>query len=161
MMQNTDFASEIYSDYHDKVYGYIRSRVLNTDLSEDLTSEVFLKIYEKLDTFDREKASVSTWVFTITRNTLIDYYRVRKVNEEIPETMAGGSLVEDEVIEHEMLDELASALEKLDERCRDIIILHYYSRMTLKEIAVKLSISYAYVKVLHNKALETLKKYME
>ena len=52
-------------------------------------------------------------------------------------------------------------LKTLDQRERDIIILHYYSGQTLKAIAEKLRISYAYVKVLHNKALMEIKNYFE
>ena len=51
-------------------------------------------------------------------------------------------------------------LEKLDERARDIIILRYYSGFKLTEIAEKLDISYSYVKLLHNNALENLKNYL-
>lgn len=152
--------TEIYKDYHGKVFGYIISQVNNSDLAEDLCEDVFLKVYEKLDTFDDTKASISTWIYTIARNTLTDYYRTRKVCEEIPEEYESAISVEDEVCNREMLDKLANALEKLDERARDIIILRYYSGLKLTEIAEKLDISYSYVKLLHNNALENLKNYL-
>ena len=152
--------TEIYKDYHGKVFGYIISQVNNSDLAEDLCEDVFLKVYEKLDTFDNTKASISTWIYTIARNTLTDYYRTRKVCEEIPEEYESTISVEDEVCNREMLDKLANALEKLDERARDIIILRYYSGFKLTEIAEKLDISYSYVKLLHNNAFENLKKYL-
>ena len=152
--------TEIYKDYHGKVFGYIISQVSNSDLAEDLCEDVFLKVYEKLDTFDETKASISTWIYTIARNTLTDYYRTRKVCEEIPEEYESAISVEDEVCNREMLDKLANALEKLDERSRDIIILRYYSGFKLTEIAEKLDISYSYVKLLHNNALENLKNYL-
>ena len=44
----------IYRDYHDKVYGYVISKVCNVQIAEDLTSDIFLKIYEKIDTFDAD-----------------------------------------------------------------------------------------------------------
>ena len=152
--------TEIYKDYHGKVFGYIISQVSNSDLAEDLCEDVFLKVYEKLDTFDETKASISTWIYTIARNTLTDYYRTRKVCEEIPEEYESAISVEDEICNREMLEKLANALEKLDERSRDIIILRYYSGFKLTEIAEKLDISYSYVKLLHNNALENLKKYL-
>ena len=152
--------TEIYKDYHGKVFGYIISQVSNSDLAEDLCEDVFLKVYEKLDTFDETKASISTWIYTIARNTLTDYYRTRKVCEEIPEEYESAISVEDEICNREMLEKLANALEKLDERSRDIIILRYYSGFKLTEIAEKLDISYSYVKLLHNNALENLKNYL-
>lgn len=151
------FKNEVYTSYYKKVLGYINGKVCNLSLTEDLCSEVFLKIFEKLDSFDAEKASLSTWIFTITRNRLTDYYRTRRVFEEIPETLTDDSCVEAEICNQETLDELADALEKLDSRERDIIILRYYSGCTLKEIAERLGISYAYVKILHNKALALLR----
>lgn len=152
--------TEIYAQYAPKVQRYIHSKVNNADLAEELTADVFLKIYEKLDTFDREKSALSTWVFTVARNTLIDYYRTRRVFEEIPEALADDSRIEEEYCTEETLEELADALETLDERGRDIILLRYYSGLTLTEIARRMGLSYAYVKVLHNKALTALRRAM-
>ena len=161
-MQLTEEArAAIYENYHRKVLGYIRGKVNNAALAEDLCSDVFLKVYEKLDSFDETKASVSTWIYTITRNRLIDYYRTRKVFEEIPETLEDGSRIEEEVCSREALGSLAEALERLDERKRDIIILRYYSGVSLKEIAERMGISYTYVKVLQNQAMSELRGYLE
>lgn len=149
---------EIYRTYHPKVYGYIVSRISDANTAEDIAADVFLKVYEKLGSFDETKASVSTWIYTITRNTLIDHYRTRRVLEEIPETLSGGEEVEDDICTAETLDELAKALLKLDERERTIIVLRYYRGTSLKDIAERLGISYAYVKVLQKSALGKLKK---
>ena len=158
----TDTPKEaIYRDYHGKVSGYIRSKISLAQDAEDIVADVFLKVYEKLDSFDESKASLSTWIYTITRNTLTDYFRTKKVFEEIPETVEDDASVEDEICSAEALETLVNALENLDERERDIIILRFYSGKTLKEIAETMHISYAYVKVLQNKALAALKKYFE
>ncbi len=151
--------AEIYPKFHDKILGYLTSRLNDTVLAEDLCADVFLKVYEKIDTFDSEKSSLSTWIYTVTRNTLTDYFRTRKVNSEIPETLAADFSVEETVANNETLELLAEGLEQLDERERNIIILHYYSGFTLTEISEKMGISYSYVKVLHNKALNSLKNY--
>ncbi len=152
---------EIYQNYYRKVYGYIVSKINDADTAEDLTSTVFVKVYEKIDSFDETKASLSTWIYTIARNTLTDYYRSRRVFEEIPETFPENSSVEEEVCNKEMLEQLAEALQTLEERERDIIILRFYSGKSLKEIAEKMGISYSYVKILQNKAFDKLKKLLE
>lgn len=152
-----DIKTEIYESYHAKVQNFIYSKVNDMYLAEDICSDVFIKIYEKYDRFDESKSSLSTWIFTIARNTLIDYYRTRHVHEEVPEDMAQDADVEEEVLNGEMLNTLASALEKLGERERDLIILHYYSGLKLNEIAEKMDISYSYVKILHKKALVELR----
>lgn len=150
---------EIYQQYQNKVLRYLQGKVNDSYLAEDLCADVFLKVYEKLDTFDETKASISTWIFTVARNTLTDYFRTRRVHEEIPEDLSEGSSIEEELCNNEQLETLADALQSLDERERDIIIFHYYSHITLTEIAEKIGISYAYVKVLHNKALSKMKKF--
>ena len=149
----------IYTDFRDKVFGYIRGKISDPDLAEDLCADVFLKVYEKLDSYDEQKAALSTWIYTITRNTLVDYFRTRHSAQELPEELAATEDVEDGLCREETLETLAAALEKLDERERNIIIRRYYSGMTLKEIAAQMDISYAYVKLLHNKALSALREY--
>lgn len=148
--------TKIYEDYAIKVRNYILSKVNDFNLAEDLTSDVFVKVYSKLDSFNDKKASLSTWIFTITRHTLIDYYRTRKVNEELPEDLTYEEDEED-ICTPENLDTLKEGLKKLSDKERDLIVLHYYSKETLKDIAKKMDISYAYAKVLHAKALLKLK----
>ena len=156
-----DTKEKIYRDYHSKVCGYIQSRVNSVQDAEDIAADVFLKVYEKLDTFDETKASLSTWIYTITQNTLTDYFRTRKVFAEITETIEDEVSVEDEVCNAEILETLADALETLDERERDIIILRFYCGKTLREISSQMSISYAYVKVLQNNAFAKIRKIFE
>lgn len=154
----TDRKTEIYNEYYQKVRNYILSKINSFHEAEDLCSNVFVKVYEKLDTYDESKSSISTWIFTITRNTLIDYYRKRKIHVELDENL----IVEEDdetILTEENLEIMADALESLDDRLKELILLHYYKEMTLKEIANKMDISYAYVKVLHQKALIKLKKY--
>ena len=152
---------EVYEKYCDKVKGYIYPKVTNRADAEDLHSAVFIKVYQKFETFDQTKASVSTWVYTIARNTVIDYFRARKIHEEVQEDSAiSEDNVADDLLNQEALEELADALEQLPQRERDLIILHYYSGLTLKECATKLGMSYSNCKLVHNKALMELRTLM-
>lgn len=159
MIAAEEMKADIYSSYYKKELSYLNGKVNDSFLAEEICSDVFLKVFEKLDTFDETKASVSTWIFTITRNTLTDYFRTRRVFSEIPEDLPAESDIEEAYCQEEMLETLADALESLSERERDLIILHYYSGKTLKETAEQMGISYAYVKILHNKALAAMKRY--
>lgn len=152
---------KIYADYYEKVSRYVAGKIGNYSDREDIVSDVFLKVYAKLDTFDPSKSSISTWIYYITQNTVTDYYRSRRVFGEIPETLADEANLEENAVNEEMLESLADSLEKLDDRSRKLIILHYNNGMLLKDIAGKLGISYVYAKVLHKKALETLKEYLD
>lgn len=151
---------QVYEEFHFKVLRYIQGQVNDYYLAEDLCSDVFVKVYEKLDTYNKSMASLSTWIFTITRNKLIDYYRTRKVTCEVPETLSIEE-EDEELFTPEQLSSLAKALSQLDSRKKDLIVMHYYHQISLKDVASKLNISYAYVKVLHKAALNDLKKLLK
>lgn len=152
---------QLYIEYADKVMGYIRSKITNQADAEDLHSTVFLKVYQKFDTFDQTKASVSTWIYTITKNTVTDFFRTRHVHSEIEEDILDEGDEYQGILDEETLNELADAMEKLPERERDLIILHYYTGLTLKEVAVKMGMSYSNTKLVHNKALMLLRNRMD
>ena len=150
---------DIYKEYHDKVLSYIRGKVGNAEDAEDICSDVFLKIQNKLDEYDQEKAAVSTWVYTIARYSIIDYYRTHKTSEEIPEELSSDYEIDSSLLRRETLEELAEALKKLSEEERLVIILHYYHNMSLKDIEKETDMSYGQVKLRHNSALSEMKKF--
>ena len=79
---NTPDWENIYDLYSGKVMGYIAARVQRRADAEDLCADVFEKAFRKKDAFDESKASISTWIFTITRNTVIDYFRRNRIMDE-------------------------------------------------------------------------------
>ena len=85
-------AEKLYTDYYRKVRSFIASKVNSYQDAEDLTSDVFVKVYKKLDTFDPKKANVSTWIYTIARNTVIDFYRTSNQTLEYDDSI----LIEDD-----------------------------------------------------------------
>ncbi len=149
---------EIYQQYHDKVFAYIRNHVNQIEDAEDLCEDVFVKIYSKIDTFDEKKASISTWIYAMTSNTVIDFYRTNHIHSEIPEDLAEDkSLIEDEILNMESLDNLAKALKSLPQEQMDIIVLRYYRGLTLQEVAQQVGLSYGVTKLRHREALGRLK----
>lgn len=159
MVEKTTY-EKIYLEYKPKVTSYVSGKINNSLDAEDLVSKIFIKILEKYESFDETKASISTWIYTITNNTVIDFYRGTKTFAEMDESFSYVESGFDDIYKKESLEELAIALEKLDQRSRDLIILHYYSGLTLKDVASRMSMSYANVKIIHNKALNQLKFYM-
>ena len=101
---------KIYSAYSGKVMGYIVARVQRRADAEDLCAEVFEKVFRKIDDYDQDKAGIGTWIFTITRNTVIDYYRKARPSEELDENLVGDSTVDVAMLNEDTLGELAAAL---------------------------------------------------
>ena len=151
---------QIYTEYRDRVMGYIYARLRSRADAEDLCQDVFEKINMKLESFDSGKASISTWIYSITRNSVIDFYRRSHPHEEIDENMAQDGAVDDNLLNDEMLEELAEALEKLPAELREIVVLRYYDGIPLTEIAKKMGMSYGMVKLRHNSALELIRRSM-
>lgn len=100
------------------------------------------------------------------RKIRYDFFRLRRVHEELDtdrqeaEGLQGRDLAEGLVLAEE-LERLSHALEKLHERERDLIILHYYKEYTLKQIAEMMGMSYGNAKVVHKKALKALEREMQ
>ena len=151
----------LYAQYSSKVMGYIHARIRSRADAEDICSDVFEKVQRKLPDFDPSKASVSTWIFTITRNTVIDHYRRTKPSEELDENLSDDSELDADILNSETLSELADALRALPEEMRDIIVLRYYDGKPLTEIADLMGLSYGAVKLRHQAALAKLRKSLQ
>jgi RNA polymerase sigma-70 factor (ECF subfamily) len=149
---------KIYRAFHDKVMGYIRARINRWADAEDLCADVFEKVQRKLPEFDRTKAQIGTWIFTITRNTVIDFFRRSKPTEELDENLSDDSEVDENLLQNESLEELAAALRRMPEELRDLIVLRYYDNRPLTEVAEMMGLSYGAVKLRHQKALGLLRK---
>jgi len=152
---------QIYMAYHNKVMGYIHARIRNRADAEDLCSEVFMKVQRKLPEYDQSKAAIGTWVFTITRNTVIDHFRRSRPTEELDENLADSSELDESLLNGETLGELAGALRSLPQQLMDIIVLRYYDGKPLTEIAKMMNLSYGAVKLRHNNALALLREKMK
>lgn len=152
--------SMIYREYHDKVMGYICTHLNSRDDAEDLCQDVFEKVFMKLESFDPQKASLSTWIYSITRNSVIDFYRKSRPTTEIDENLASDGEVDDDLLQNETLSELAEGLRKLPAQLQKIIIWRYYDGLPLTDIAERLNLSYGAVKIRHAKALQELRMSM-
>ena len=160
MMSTLDM-EQVYLQYSGKVMGYLQARLHNRATAEDLCAEVFEKAIRKQDSFDPEKSSVSTWIFTITRNTLIDHYRRQKPSDELDENISDDTELDEDLLSNETLSELAAALKRLPQQMMDIIVLRYYDGKPLTEIAEMMQLSYGAVKLRHQNALMLLREYMK
>jgi len=148
----------LFAQYSGRVMGYIHARIRNRMDAEDICADVFEKVQRKLAEFDPSKASVSTWIFTITRNSVIDHYRRAKPNEELDENLSDDTELDEGLLNNETLSELAGALRALPEELRDLIVLRYYDGKPLTEVAALMGLSYGAVKLRHQSALAKLRK---
>ncbi len=88
---------KVVENYRKRVYQTAYGIVQNVDDAKDITQEVFLKVFEKMDTFKGE-ASLSTWIYRITVNTSIDMLRKRKTRSSI--MLQEGLNYDDQILEN-------------------------------------------------------------
>ncbi len=151
----------LYSAYRDKVLAYLLVRTERREDAEELCQDVFAEVLRCLPQYDPAKASLSTWIYQITRFTLIDYLRTRHPTEPLAEESPAAEDFTENLIKKETLERLAAALNQLPQEERDIIVLRYYKGQTLTEISRLTGIGYGMVKVKHRRALNTLRALLE
>ena len=138
--------ARLYDEYLDKVYRYIQYRVNNMQLAEDLTSTVFEKALVNFDKFSNDRASFSTWIFSIARNTVIDHYRVsgkRKTVplEEVTAQSSGEQSPEEELERKDEKERLNLCLAELSEEEREIVRLKFGAELNNRQIGKMLGLS--------------------
>ena len=136
---------------------YLLSRVRPPEDAEDVCSEVFEKVLRGLNTYDENKGAISTWIYRIAHNAILDHARKRRPTEELDESLVSGELIDDTLLRSENLTALSAALERLDEDERDVIVLHYYEGYTLRAISERTGIPYRTVIRREQRALSMLK----
>lgn len=126
---------KIYRIYFEDVYNFLLSLTRNKEIAQDITSETFLKVIlnsKKIEKVDNVKA----YVFTIAKNTYINYYRKNKNvlnTDDIEKFDKSLNSFEDDFINNDQMNKLNFAIEKLDEPYKSITKLRL-NDMSFKEI---------------------------
>ena len=156
---------QMYDYYYGKIYNYVFFQLLNKENTEDLLSEIFLKVFEHRTSFDAGKAKLSTWLFTITKNTVSDYLRKRMhaehwepVEEEL---IDANTDVEAAYIQKSDSEYILESLRKLNKNDRCALFLKYFMNFNYREVASHLGISEKNASVLLTRALRRLKTSMD
>ncbi len=140
---------ELMTVYGKEVWNYAYSITRKWDMADDITQEVFIKVYRHIDSFRRD-ASVKTWLLTITRNTAIDFQRsafFRKVTlSDWLEEKGERRSVEHEMMEKWAVNEMWDLVLKLPAKYREAIILFAHHQLSMKEMADVLGVTEGTVK---------------
>lgn len=142
-------------------YGFFRDR----DDAMEIVQETFLRVYQKIDRFDRN-SSFKSWVYRIAYNLCIDFYRKfkgkRNYHRDIYELDEARNLTllepEEHIDRRDFKESLENSLQSLSKRQRMIFVLKHYNSLKYREIADILDISVGTAKSLHHRAAKVLKK---
>jgi RNA polymerase sigma-70 factor (ECF subfamily) len=158
---------QMYKDYFPKIYNHVFYRLLHKEQTEDVVSNIFLKVSENILRFDSQKASFNTWIFTIAKNTLTDFYRLRRPQISIDDTENSFELQSESIDEEikfiaaDERKELYKALAALDEKTREVISLKYFGEFKNREIAKQTGINESTVATICLRGLGKLRNVFE
>jgi len=150
---------ELYDTYIKKIYDFVYYKTLHRETAEDLTSVVFTKALEHINSFTNTEGSFSAWLYRIARNTVIDHYRTRKIEKDVDDVW---DLSSSEDVAHDTdvrlkLEKAEKLLGVLTSEQRDIVIMRLWQDMTHADIATVIGKSEGAVKVAYSRAITKLR----
>lgn len=162
---NKEAFATLYNKYINKIYRFAFYKTSSKELAEDIASQSFLKLWEKIS-IGGPIQSVQALLYQIARNLIIDHYR-SKHNTEVPlefelDSQAVHAVHIDEKIHSKIDNELLRpAVMKLKEEYREVVVLRYIEELSISEIAKIVDKSNGNVRTLTHRALAELKKILK
>jgi RNA polymerase sigma-70 factor (ECF subfamily) len=158
---DTEAFGRLYDIFADRIYSHIYYRTSNIEDARDLTQEVFVKAWQALPKYKRSKTPFLGWLFTISRNRVIDYYRTKKDyayldNEIIMEDCKESpeKLVEAQFNQQEV----RRAILQLPEEQQQVILMSFIEGLEYSEIAAALNKTEGNIRVIVHRALKKMRE---
>lgn len=160
--------SELYEQNYSKIFGYILKRVANLEIAQDITSETFFKSLNNIKKFRWQNVSFSCWLYRIASNEIANYFRKNKYKpvsfEKICEPVSFSNPSEEIIEAEEKLKEQKEFLKihqkllKLPAPYQEVIVLRFFEKNKINEIAEILGKKEGTIKSLLHRGLEKLKE---
>ncbi len=135
----------LYRDWKEKIFYYIYYRVGDREVAQDILQEVFLAIWKSASSY-RNEAAPRTWVFSLVRFKISDFFRAQKKQERARNASQEALMNWEQTNQPAAISEVFSALEKLEPRSREIFLLIYYLGFNYQEAAAYMDIPVGTVK---------------
>ena len=154
--------SQIYDQYVEKIYRFVVLKVSSQEIAEDLTSETFIRCWEKFKEDQDRIENTQAFLYQIARNLVTDHYREKGrtqfVSADFVSIVDPRPTLEENSLTNSDLDTIKAGLINLKENYQEIIIWHYIEDLSVPEIAKILTKSEGAVRVTLHRALKSLKK---
>jgi RNA polymerase sigma-70 factor (ECF subfamily) len=152
-----------YREYLPRVYNFFRYRVGDRSLAEDLTAVTFEKAWRGRSHFRRDLSAFSTWLFTIARNVVIDYFRKKEpyISLEAVDEQANPVFLEEIVQGNHDSARLSALLSQLPTRERELVAFKYGAGLNNREIARLTRLSESNVGIILYRVVAKLRTEME
>ncbi len=155
-----DSLAELYDWYFKKIYRFIFYRVGHKEVAEDLTEDVFVKAFAKISSVSNN-SSFEGWLYQIARNTVIDYYREKKMIialDEVENTLEYESNIIDVLSLQEQQKIFLKYLKQLTDEQQLVIKLKFLENLDNPEIAAILDKTEGAIRVIQHRAIQKLQE---
>lgn len=129
----------IYDKYVKKIYDYFYYRILDSETSEDLTSDIFMKIFSKDNNFSwKTEQEFNSWIYRVAHNKLVDYYRTSKQDiwlEDLEYEPWYENKYSQNLDNKTKIEEVLTYLNTIDDEKKEILIMRIWDDLSYKEIA--------------------------
>jgi RNA polymerase sigma-70 factor, ECF subfamily len=132
--------AEWFSTYHDRLYTLVLSRVSEGNDAEELVQEIFLNCLKGFNIF-RGESSLWTWMCSVARHEIADYYRKRYAKNAIKTLPLVDFLISENVLvrdSHQVSQKVTDILRQMSSHYRELLLLKYVDGMKVAVIAVQL-----------------------
>ncbi len=157
-------AKQFFNYFFDRLYRYFYFRTGSCEEAEELTSQVFLKVFESIGHYEDRGVPFPAWVFRIAHNLLVDYYRrqshfkIESLEDCSSVAEIGGLEIEEKVLASLTLEELKSEIYSLTFDQQEVLVLRYLEELEISEIAEVMKRNPSAVRALLRRALNSLAK---
>ncbi|MBL7853509.1 MAG: RNA polymerase sigma factor [Cyclobacteriaceae bacterium] len=151
-------ASLLFERYHVRIYNFLLRMTAHREMAEDLAQNVFVRLLRYRNTYKPE-LPFKAWIYQLARHAFSDYYQQAKKQRWVP--LASATEMKDELqqaLEQEELErKLISALARLDDDARELLVLTRFQHLKYDEVAAQLGLTVANVKVKVHRAIGHLR----
>ncbi len=150
----------LYDRYIEKIYRFVYYKTFVKETAEDITSDVFHKAFQKINSFDETRGTFSAWIYRIARNAVIDYYRTAKKTVPIEDIFELGERDRTEETHDALLalSKVQDFMKTMSPRQREIITLRLWEERSYREIAEIIGGSEDSVKMAFSRAIRDLRE---
>lgn len=157
---NQEAFGAIYDHFKERIYRFIYFRIGHKEISEDILSDTFVKAWLKIDQVNSPKA-LSSWLYQVAKNNIIDYYRIRKTTVDLEEVAdiiieEGVNPVDEANLQIEHL-KILKLLDSLPKEQQDVIKYKFFEDLTNGEIAHVMGKTEGAIRVIQHRAIIKLK----
>ena len=155
-------ACELLKLFYEDIYAYLRRLCGSRHDAEDLTQQTFLKVWSSLDSF-ASRSKFSTWLYRIAHNTYLDWLRKKTGSVQVNSEKWWQECIDENpgpfanLAERHLALRLYEAVDKLDEDKKQVVHLHYYQGLSIRETAKVLNIATSTVKYRLREVLKILR----